>query len=154
MASVWWVEGGEYSGWHIKAIFSTKKKAEEYVRTYNASCPEEYRLAPDDIAEKPLDEPIPPVIGEWMVHLSVNGNTTKNFGEGQWNEDSYGGMKSSWIQRSDWDGNKWVKKDEPIFVGFGQTREHARRSAEDLRREYIAAYGKRYVPPPKECLHG
>ena len=154
MASVWWVQAGRYSDWHIKAIFSTKAKAEEYVRVYNASCPKDNRLPPDAVREKPLDEPIPSLIGQWMVHLSVNGTTMEEYGTGQWSEDGYGDDGPSWMRRFDFDGGRLVKKDEPIFIGFGETREHARRSADSLRREYIVTHGKRYVPHPRDERDG
>lgn len=154
MASVWWVEAGEYSDWHVKAIFSTKEKAEEYVRVYNASCPKDKHLKADSIKEQLLDAPIGENIGEWMVHISVRGTATKEYGAGQWLESGFGDFTTSWHQRQEWNGIEWIKKDEPIFVGIGKTREHARRSAEDLRREYIVAHGNKFVPMPEEDLHG
>lgn len=158
MASVWWVEGGEYSSWRIKAIFSTKEKATEYVRVHNASCPKEERISQYDIKEKPLDAPFDDTLGEWMVHISVEGKSLNEYGTGQWSLDGFDRSTPRWFQRRfqgyELNGLRYVKKDEPVFIGFGKTKEHARRSAEDLRREYIATYGKRYVPPPEEGAHG
>lgn len=154
MASVWWVEAGEYSDWHVKAIFSTKEKADEYVRVYNASCDEPNRIPPDSVQEKPIDKPIPDLIGHWMIHIGISGNLTKMYGNGDWCEGGPDIEKSGWFQKLDWRGGKLVAFDEPIFYGVGKTKEHARRQAEDLRREYIATYGKKFVPMPEEDLHG
>lgn len=146
MTSVWWVESGEYSSWHIKGIFSTRERAEQYVDAYNKSANEAGRMPWDgpltyrDIVEKEVDEQWEYPIGNYQVMVSAEGNV----GPASWDERAE-------TRSAFWD-NTWEKGrylNRPFFVGYGKTPEHARRAAEDLRREYKAIYGDNWVEPPK-----
>lgn len=114
MSKVYIVTDGDYSDYRIRAVFSTRKAAEEFVAT---------RTVSTDIEEWGMDLPREELPGCWCVIVKADGTVWSSRYE-EWAiatepARKYGGS-------------------QPRFMGFGTTEEHARRSAEQLRRETIA----------------
>ena len=122
MAKIWIVTSGDYSAYAIDAVFSTEELAQAYVR--HLTGPEEW--ADYHVEEYELDVPREEWPGAWLVRVLRDGSV---FSE-EWSDGS-------------------SPRDRPVhfdamttypehWVGCGPTPEHARRSAEQLRREMLA----------------
>lgn len=63
---VYIVTSGEYSDYHVRAVFSTKKKANEYIQQYGTDC---------RIEEYDLDEEVVKKTQLWRVYFSLKDNS-------------------------------------------------------------------------------
>lgn len=87
MDKVYIVTSGDYSDYHIEAVFSTREQALDYVDTKGS----EYR-----IEEYPLDEPIEHNTGIWEVQFDYMSSAMKyaeRKQEDSWYSDLIGTMK-------------------------------------------------------------
>jgi hypothetical protein len=130
---VYVVTSGAYSDYGISAVFSTREKAEEFIRlrrefgTTNLDgtvfYSDEYT-----VEEYALDEEPVPKTGAFWARI--------------W-DDGTGNI--TWWGDRDPNAHAFVENQQyavpgrhRVFNGFGETREHARRSAEELRRATLA----------------
>lgn len=130
MSKVYLVSSGSYSDYYVIGAFSTRELAEAYIA---------HRLGPDstkswsEVNREPeeieLDQPReswPP--GSWQVLIDSTGAV----------------QRAVWTDRPPttppWHAPTWSDARETQrdgFFGHGETEEHARRSAEELRRRTL-----------------
>jgi hypothetical protein len=131
--TVYLVSSGSYSDYHVDAVFSTREAAEAAIATANARRREAADLCgvvrgsyfdrdEYEIEEKPLDVWTQDLSGAFEVWITDSGA----------------------VKYADWEVGQSptgpaivvapVYGAERYFLGFGETAEHARRSAEELRR--------------------
>lgn len=115
-AKAYIVTSGSYSEYHIEAVFSTAELAEEYVARVNG--PDEW--SDRRVEEWDMDEPREAWPGCWKVGI-----------------DETGKVLYAWWSDEGCSCDPAVSS-MGFFVGWGPTMEHARRSAEQLRRETLA----------------
>ena len=116
------VTAGEYSDYSIYACFSSKELAEKYVEWLENSIIEEWDLdSPEEMSK-----------GCYCVKIDTKGNVIRNE---KVCENIKKPHKGSIIRQSPYGLID-------VIIGCGKTEEHARRSAEDLRREILAFEGK------------
>ena len=139
---IYTVECGDYSDYHIKGFFSTRERALQFIARFNELEKNGWNgpLTDKNIVEHVLDEHTPPDIGGWTVTISDEGSVVYS----DWDLDHNPHEKATMDQSV----NKGRYMGVANFVGFGVTEEHARRSAEDLRREYIATHGSAKYDKP------
>lgn len=128
-AKVYLVTTGTYSDYRVRAVFSSEMKAELYMEEVRA-----YELYAEwnDIKEYPLDGPREELPGAWRAIVCEDGEMPDR---PYWlNDQTASGSPGMWPR---------VAPNQPRrFYGFGLTAEHARRSAEELRRQTLALEGK------------
>lgn len=142
--TIYLVSQGEYSDYGIVAVFSTREKAEAFVSESEAKALASsngdgaWKLSYGEdmgIEEYELDAAVAPQKGAFSVSLSINS--------------PYASLRSSQTVYARWDENAsptsaaTAERDRyhPAHikvVGFGETREHARRSASELQRAILA----------------
>jgi hypothetical protein len=126
------VTRGSYSDYRICGVFLDKARAEAHADRLNADS----RGDGADVEEWPLvgaDGVMDP--GVFEASIGIDGS-----GRAHWEEDKHLGPPRATVQRTD--PVYFRHTEEPImvrFYGHGRTEEHARRSAEQLRREWLAA---------------
>jgi hypothetical protein len=130
MPKVFVVTRGSYSDYGIVAIFSSREKALEITRA--PAGVEDYSDF-NEIEEYELDEPRERLPGCYRVTVEADGQVSTRY-------------KAAWIdEQSTEPATIWSDTPEGKnrrFVGYGATFEHARRSAEELRRQTLATEGK------------
>ena len=123
---VFLVTTGQYSDFTVRAVFSNRAAAaayEKYLAAQAAETEAPFELLYPRIIEMVLDTPQEELPGAWRVEITEDG-------EEWWEE---------------WDNvlpttppKKITDQEQLVFIGYGKTKEHARRSAEQLRRETLA----------------
>jgi hypothetical protein len=126
MTTVYLVSKGEYSDYRIVAVFSAREPADAYVAETN----ERDTYAYARVEEHDLDTPREALPGCYAVGLNLHGEVV----DSDW--DSVSAPSDPPEERPWADGRQGR-----FFWGYGQSVEHARRSAENLRRETLAAEG-------------
>lgn len=114
---IYLVTEGEYSDYHVAAVFSTREKAEAYLAdlsAFGSMCRNVYA-----IEEMPLDEMPVRAAGAFRSWIDKTGREFENV----------------WKDGADPHAPA-MTRGFGIFEGYGETREHARRSAEEFRRVY------------------
>lgn len=146
---VYVVTSGEYSDYGIRAIFSTRELADAYI----AECNRHPREAWDEGETEDADEhlwgyderieewPLDKMVGAKGAHVVVideDGAVLESkFSEATWPQS--GPSRSGWT-RAQMSARNYRGAGSPLRIwGFGQTEEHARRSAEQYRREYLTS---------------
>lgn len=155
MASVYLVTSGTYSDYRVEAVFSTREKARAFIRQQVG--PEEWAkiqafsqpatassnpglpAASDaqeigdqyNIEEYDLDQPIEPKRGQYVAELYPDGTLRTPI---RWDPDAI------W-QKTASEGVTDHAGGRAIYTGYGSTPEHARRSADEYRRQDIAVFG-------------
>jgi len=119
MAKVWLVTSGSYSEYHVCAAFSTPEAAKLYAKHCNG--PDEEDAEGYVVEEYVLDAPRGTWPGAYVVTVQRDGQVERSWWSGDSEED--------WTPAA-------VSGER--FLGYGRTEEHARRSAEQLRRETLA----------------
>lgn len=119
---VYLVTQGCYSDYTVRAAFTTREAAEAYVSHLSDGQPS-YDSA--DVEEFPLDAPLEELPGGWMVQVREDGTVRSSFHS--W---TLGRPSDPAVRKQYHDG--------VCFEGHGITQEHARRSAEELRRAVLA----------------
>lgn len=145
MDEIYVVTAGAYSDFHIVAIFSEKDRAEEYAEEY-----ESFRYS--DMGEArvktwPLDEPREELDGRYEVRIGPDGNVrdvnASEYGTPNEEPEHIFERQNSWSDRYTVSGEFEHHIFQVCeFEGYGQTEEEARRSAEQLRREFINTIGR------------
>jgi len=100
--NIYVVTDGNYSGYHIEAIFSTKAAADEYCQTY---CSEDDGCVQDWAVDDPsLYGAFPPGLAAWTVEMKEDGTVTYTDKDGKpgdedldYQRDDYG--KIEWHRR-------------------------------------------------------
>lgn len=124
--TVYVVTSGKYSDYSIRAIFTTRGRAESFCDEYNEA--EDYNKAEIEVweADQPREE-LPPA---WYVVIDATGTV----------------VRSELNASSRPNDSPRHSKSLDVFTGCGLTKEHARRSAEELRRQTLTAP---YIPVPE-----
>jgi hypothetical protein len=117
------VSEGSYSDYRIVAIFSTREKAQEYIDSCHAE-----QWSEKEIEEYDLDLPREELPGCYEVRIKADGTVI---------ESTWASWGRSNLPADHFGGNVYADYRD-TFRGFGETTEHARRSAEELRRATIA----------------
>jgi hypothetical protein len=137
--AVFVVTEGTYSNYHILAVFSTRKAARTYLTEYDKrdvndlNPPKDDGGEPDPRIERYVLDPGHPKKwargGAYEVSIFANGEA------GLWSYrdgiSPHEAAKVTWHRTYGGDF-----KPRPRYVGYGKTKEHARRSAEELRRAH------------------
>lgn len=118
MTIVYVVTSGTYSDFGIEAIYSTEADAIELATKLDALGEDgryfEYKV--DEISPKSVK-------GAYLVVVDMEGNVTY----------------TNYRRRNDDEEPVVMQTPTTVFYGYGKTEEHARRSAEQLRREFLAS---------------
>lgn len=122
--SVYLVSAGSYSDFEIVAAFSTREKAQAYLDDVNG--PEGDGPLNKEIEEYALDRPREELPGCWAVVIDEGGAVAYSWRTSAMSTDP---AHPRSVYRD--------QKDYPGFMGYGRTEEHARRSAEELRRRTL-----------------
>ena len=144
------VTKGEYSNYRIVALFSTEERADEYVSELNQDA---YAYA--RVEEYELDTPRDDLEGCWSIVIDQDGTlvseTWDNLGTPS---DSARRLERTSVVRLSLKPTTLEHFLVNQFEGYGLTKEHARRSAEELRRQVIALEGKKQTQEAEltECI--
>lgn len=123
---VYLVTSGKYSDYRVLAIFSTLDLAGRYVSAITGT---DQCDSINDIEEYPLDGPRDNLPGAWLLDIDESGEIVM---EPFWSMYEGIGAPEAFTDEA---GTR-------RFSGRGVTVEHARRSAEELRRQTLALEGK------------
>lgn len=124
------VTRGSYSDYHIEAIY-TDRDAAEALRLHLEG-PEESSSNDVSIEEWETDTREIPSTGAYVALINEGGNV-----RGLWWE------PTTEIGPPTEDIRSFTAIDPVLYRGTGKTKEHARRSAEELRRQQVALHGFR-----------
>jgi hypothetical protein len=130
--TIYIVTSGCYSDYAIDAVFSTREQAEAYVagemeHGYHSFTNGEWVVTSSmeiQVEEYEMDAPVVHN-GAWRVTVDAHGNAQ---GAQYW----AGRPPTTPAELEPWG-------DRPKFVGYGETIEHARRSAEEFRRAWLTS---------------
>lgn len=150
---VYVVTDGDYSDYHIKAVFSTRAKAEAYIAEYNRPPKNSWDAEQDGdedvvfrhteggIEEWPLDR-MTGTKGAHVVSIDEDGSVVASmYNPCDWPQDPP--HRSGWT-RAQMAQPGYQGAGNPLRItGYGKTEEHARRSAEQYRREFLTSEGVR-----------
>lgn len=126
MSTVYAVSSGCYSDYSILAVFSTRELAEKYVAYQNGPESDGTEYANAGIEEWELDTPFTPT-GRYACRVTVG--TTKQHIYWYPDEDPTATTDIEWPGK--------YNKDTHV-IGYGPTKEHARRSAAEMARAILA----------------
>ena len=126
--TVYVVTSGEYSDYSIRAIFTTRERAEAFCDEYNVAVRGDYG-SKAEIEVWEADQPREQLPPAWYVQIDTSGKVV------------YSEYSTSDTPNKPPHHNK--TRDREVFTGCGITEEHARRSAEELRRQTLTAP---YIP--------
>ena len=127
---VWLVTSGDYSNYKVDAAFSTEGGAQEYAKHCNG--PE--GLGDFQVEEFELDKPHQTWLGSFVAQVETDGTVRDCW----WSHESRADQPAEIHERSEAFWKQMPHVGRRYFMGFGKTEEHARRSAEQLRRETLA----------------
>lgn len=117
---------GEYSDYRVVAAYSSRSKAKALVDHLNGPEGGSACIEPYVVDAEPV-----PTTGCFVVTLNESGTVLR----GEWDSKATEAPPSCEVRETAY---------EPVvFRGTGPTREHARRSAEELRRQEVVLYGVR-----------
>lgn len=134
---VFLVSGGDYSDYHVKAIFSTLAAAEQFIVEEQAAWesvnPNRSRFLQYAVEERDMDSPVAES-GGFQVVIDRTGAILK--------EDFFHPFTPC---DPEFEERAWHFQTRTYvwnFTGYGRTLEHARRSAEELRRQTLTLRGE------------
>ena len=134
MSTIYIVTSGSYSDYRIRGVYTTRKAAQQFCDDINSIAGRgrgyEYRIEEWE-ADAPREDRPP----AWRVGLDADGNVQVSA-----QDDHETPSTPPLVQTKSWHNGQctaglWV-------TGYGITEEHARRSAEEARRQHIALHGK------------
>ena len=130
------VAPGEYSDYHIKAIFSTRELASEFIAEYNRLVTDKWtKIDGFPIEEWDVDEYTARPLGCWQVDIEENGAVRRKGWDLEHDPHAPPTVHDGYMTS----GAGFVPRH---FIGYGKTVEHARRSAEELRRQTLILEGE------------
>lgn len=133
MSLAYVVTSGSYSDYGITAVFSTREAADRYCAWQNG--PEAASRSDDSayrVEEYELDVPFEPH-GCFVFTIREPHPKWPDWHHAHyecWSPTSDPHTPARFEEQTEWTGRGWT--------GYGETKEHARRSAEELRRRMIA----------------
>lgn len=139
MTTVYAVSHGTYSDYNVDALFSSREMAQAFMDAQMApfvACDQDDYNDFNDIKEYELDTPLCPIAGCFEVVINwLGGVVHKHY-------DAYARSDSPPVRvakaRDRWYHEYWGPSPAgDAFCGSGPTLEHARRSAEELRRATV-----------------
>jgi len=132
--TIYVVTDGEYSSYHIEAIFSTEKAARAFVKRYDV--PENYDSM--QIEEYEIDEPLPDR-DKFTVNMHRNGNEARV--RGPMHDTDECPNRGLWTNDYTHKDNKLVVSKRFIATVFARDKEQAIKITNELRRQSIAEGG-------------
>lgn len=131
MSKVYLVSEGSYSDYSVIAAFSTREGAEAYIAHLKGDgSTKSYSQVNDEPEEMDIDVPRETWPGAWQVTIDIDGAVTDTV----WTAQTLPVGPYHW--KAVGVGQRWGTPER--FAGYGETPEHARRSAEELRRVTLA----------------
>lgn len=137
MEKVYIVTSGDYSDYHIDAVFSTIEKAKEYVDAHGS----DYR-----VEEYPVDDtPVEKKESIWLV--SIDWKTGEALSANPVNYDSYYTDKVDTVQYKDTGFNKYLN-----FVLESNSMERVKKVASERFMQVKALHAVKFPLLMKECV--
>ena len=133
MSTIYIVTSGSYSDYGIRGVYTTREAAQQFCDDINSiagRCFDDYEIEEWE-ADAPREDRGP----GWEVALDANGNVVWS----SLDELNIPGIAPK-VETRVWHNGQWTAGLR--VTGYGITEEHARRSAEEARRQHIALHGK------------